>query len=768
MIPSSVLFPKVVLNVNEMCGWRLVFLPSKHDSNGLIPLLFYGSKERHLPQVFNIGKDNLYFLSTWIDFINSKSDYETCPGIDNHPHCFLVFKRLKHRQFIGMCQTCKDTQNADLRKARRENMRNEEDREKWTEPTSKVNFSILSDQDKTMRYKKLAKSFHLLNNKVRNLPLISQTVKISEGNFKLLNGDLDIIEKEFPDTLKTVLESDSSGNLKKCWDERKIFMEETVDAWARKTQGINSRKGARFNPVVIRIALAVYSRSPSAYRALETLKILPLPSESTLKSYVRNYRTDAGIQSYVNVLKIFRERFDELMRENDIKDPSRDIWLIFDEIKVCQGIVWNCSDGSIVGYELTHEDMVELQDIFSPPKTDVSEPAELSDHILLFLARSAIYSFQMVGPHYSSHGPFKGEFLKACLVETTLAFYSVGFFPTLSICDGGSANLSCIKSLLDLDKSAFRITEEEVDLTPVCHNFAGIKDLTMTFMICPPHMLKNMVNALETSRTEGTKNFMFDSMKSINWSHIYSTFYREIERVVGGEIRKVRRLSADAMHRDSWSKMNVGLAKVFIHGDLSAEMISHMIENSSYEAEKTIELLQHMEATFRDVFLNPKRYVYNMEDLCFEQLESADSFLSKWRHNVDTMSESLNLTPLEKSRLFLAWQTYDLWRIMVKGFCFYCQSFFKRHDQGNFYLKPIRMSGSAIELVFSALRQMKGSSASLTEAKFITAKANFMMHEIHDPKTKNQYFGNRELVRAHSARGTSNLPLKPYHRPSQV
>eukprot|EP00733_Pompholyxophrys_punicea_P001031 Pompholyxophrys_punicea_v1_NODE_430_length_1986_cov_6.927536.p3 type:complete len:110 gc:universal NODE_430_length_1986_cov_6.927536:383-54(-) len=89
--------------------------------------------------------------------------------------------------------------------------------------------------------------------------------------------------------------------------------------------------------------------------------------------------------------------------------------------------------------------------------------------------------------------------------------------------------------------------------------------------------------------------------------------------------------------------------------------------------------------------------------------------------------------------------------MMISGFSHYCHSFFKRHACriGHGYLKPVRMTGSAIELVFSALRQMKGA-ASLTEAKFCTAKANYIMQQINDPKTHNQYFGGQQAVQAQS------------------
>eukprot|EP00734_Pompholyxophrys_sp_LG126_P000509 Pompholyxophrys_sp_v1_NODE_244_length_993_cov_1.844350.p1 type:complete len:216 gc:universal NODE_244_length_993_cov_1.844350:768-121(-) len=170
-------------------------------------------------------------------------------------------------------------------------------------------------------------------------------------------------------------------------------------------------------------------------------------------------------------------------------------------------------------------------------------------------------------------------------------------------------------------------------------------------MICPSHQLKNMVNAMESSQKNRTKNFMFDEMTSINWQHIYQTFYRELDRARTGKIRHVPKLTVDALQRDSWSKMDVGLAKIFVHGELASEIISYMVEEKNFEAVKTVELLKHLEAVFTETFLNSKRRIYNIDDVAFEQIESADDFLLRWRHNVEVFAEKLELAPEAKKQI---------------------------------------------------------------------------------------------------------------------
>eukprot|EP00733_Pompholyxophrys_punicea_P000555 Pompholyxophrys_punicea_v1_NODE_163_length_3053_cov_6.121081.p3 type:complete len:104 gc:universal NODE_163_length_3053_cov_6.121081:1079-768(-) len=102
------------------------------------------------------------------------------------------------------------------------------------------------------------------------------------------------------------------------------------------------------------------------------------------------------------------------------------------------------------------------------------------------------------------------------------------------------------------------------------------------------------------------------------------------------------------MTRDSWSKMNVGLAKIFVHGELASEMLSNMVTTGKWDAIKTVELLKKLQTVFIEIFLNPTRRIYSLDDICFEQIVDANDFLAKWRHNVEVMGEKLNLSAVSQ------------------------------------------------------------------------------------------------------------------------
>ena len=68
--------------------------------------------------------------------------------------------------------------------------------------------------------------------------------------------------------------------------------------------------------------------------------------------------------------------------------------------------------------------------------------------------------------------------------------------------------------------------------------------------------LKNMINALHSSRENGTKAFHHKG-STFGWIDIYKMWMRECERREKGHARMVLKLRETHIIRDSWTKLNV-------------------------------------------------------------------------------------------------------------------------------------------------------------------------------------------------------------------
>lgn len=70
-----------------------------------------------------------------------------------------------------------------------------------------------------------------------------------------------------------------------------------------------------------------------------------------------------------------------------------------------------------------------------------------------------------------------------------------------------------------------------------------------------------MVNALFSSKSCGTKNFILDGV-NFGWRVIEMLYERECSRVKEGKTCMVPRLKEIHVIRDSWTKLNVTPAKI--------------------------------------------------------------------------------------------------------------------------------------------------------------------------------------------------------------
>lgn len=87
------------------------------------------------------------------------------------------------------------------------------------------------------------------------------------------------------------------------------------------------------------VALAIFTRSPAAFEALRSLKILQLPSRSSLESFTSANTQRPGIscEYLCKEWKAYCAHKDKLSSENQLTPLAKGV-LIFDEVKVQSGV----------------------------------------------------------------------------------------------------------------------------------------------------------------------------------------------------------------------------------------------------------------------------------------------------------------------------------------------------------------------------------------------------------------------------------------------
>ena len=90
------------------------------------------------------------------------------------------------------------------------------------------------------------------------------------------------------------------------------------------------------------VALAIYTRSPAAYKALQSFKILKLLSKATMQAYTGAFKHAPGASNTCIVDQVAQYvLFKEECQKNGQQEPKAHGALIFDEVKVACKLMWN-------------------------------------------------------------------------------------------------------------------------------------------------------------------------------------------------------------------------------------------------------------------------------------------------------------------------------------------------------------------------------------------------------------------------------------------
>lgn len=195
----------------------------------------------------------------------------------------------------------------------------------------------------------------------------------------------EIVEEAEKDELdKLFAEGDTHGVgkvLRNAWNtdlrkQQRQFMND-------QTTNSSGNKSNKWSMITIRIALAVFTRSPAAYNALKSFKILQLPSRSTIQSYTGSFLHEPGASSnYIANQLVSYMVYKEECLKNGKKQPKGDGVLIFDEVKVACQLMWNSRNHQLMGLAMTHKDLASLQDIYK--YINSPQGAQQTSYILQF------------------------------------------------------------------------------------------------------------------------------------------------------------------------------------------------------------------------------------------------------------------------------------------------------------------------------------------------------------------------------------------------
>jgi hypothetical protein len=324
-------------------------------------------------------------------------------------------------------------------------------------------------------------------------------------------------------------------------DIRKIMDGQNLDAtphmkffWEEQMKLLQSSScGRRYHPQIIRFALSLHGKSPSAYRELRESGALVLPSERVLRDYKNYFPPKAG----VNVANV-----DALRKKTaSFTGNKRYVVLVMDEMKIQSDLVFDKNSGNIVGF-------MDLGD----PMTNfacLDEKDTIATHALAFLVRGLSTDVKHIIAYFFTGNVTSYQLMPIFWKVVSTLELSLDLWVVSLVNDGASPNRKLFNLHVQL------AAERKCDVVYKTINlFAPSRFIY--FFADVPHLMKTARNCLYNSGSGSCSRLMWNDGQYLLFRHIADLFYRD--QAVA--LHVLPKLTLEHIVLTSFSKMKVKLA----------------------------------------------------------------------------------------------------------------------------------------------------------------------------------------------------------------
>ncbi|KAK3907370.1 Transposable element P transposase [Frankliniella fusca] len=359
---------------------RIVRIIHHNDSeNAAVTLCVYWDCAKNRQGIFvngyQVPNDNKIFLVRAVpvhEDSKSVSDYlcflsnfvlkaTKCEGIKEYKELWERFEGVTDRS-SSIFRSAKEDQRQE-RKLKKQGIK-----KKFSAPDDNLTFEEL--KDKKDKWKKRS--------------------KLAERRADRLQKRVEDLQVRLDEVLRNDLLGILRANEHKMTPIQKLFWESQKAALL-----VKDKRGMRWHPMMIRVALKLHSDSPNAYRYLRDSKIMCLPSDRTLYDYSQYVEPKEGCQQEI------LDRFRKNIGKKGPEEHNLYVNLMFDEMHIRSGLVTKRSTGELVGYTNLSDVDEELRKLQSDLDAKTYKP-KLAKKVLVYFGQGLTSGVQEVVAIYST------------------------------------------------------------------------------------------------------------------------------------------------------------------------------------------------------------------------------------------------------------------------------------------------------------------------------------------------------------------------------
>lgn len=285
--------------------------------------------------------------------------------------------------------------------------------------------------------------------------------------------------------------------------------------------GKRSPRGRRYSNTEKTLALSLFQSSPSTYRLLRKLFLLPSPS--TLKASLRKLNLQTGFND--DILKSLEAKVKGLPEEDRI------CILTYDEMTMKEFLQYDQSRDAIFGFE----------DLGNLGKTKY-----VANHASVYMVRSIRGKWKQPVGYFFTSGTMKRTQMKDTLYECLDRLKTIGLDVKAFVCDQGSNNRSLVNFL--------GVSEEKPYFIYKTKKYFVLYD--------PPHLIKNVRNNFHL-------HGFYHDKDEIEWGCIREFYDLDTSNC---ELRTASKLKDKHIYLPPFTKMKVKLATQVLSNSVASGM----------------------------------------------------------------------------------------------------------------------------------------------------------------------------------------------------
>ena len=521
--------------------------------------------------------------------------------------------------------------------------------------------------------------------------VIADRVRLKDLEARLENMQRQIekhgvnVSKPLEKDLLTIMSGqnlDSTPHMKFFWEQQMRLLQ-------------TNKMGRRYHPQVIRFALSIHCKSPSAYRELRESGALILPSERVLRDYKNYFKPGAGIT---------KENIEELKEKTSTYTGIQQyVAVVMDEMKIQENLVFDKSSGELIGF-------IDLGDPLTTFANVNEDSDPIASHALAFLVRGLATHLKHIVAYFFTANVTSFQLIPlfwkvVAVLETTVKLKVIA-----AVNDGASPN----RKFFTLHaKLGGVLPDGVVYKTPNLFCLARM----IYFFADVPHLIKTARNCLYNSGSGSCSRYMWNNGQHLLFRHIADMYYRDQEFA----LHRLPKLTLDHVVLTSFSKMKVKLAVQVLSKTVSTcllecndpsvvgtAMFCQMV-NDFFDCTNVRSTSEHERKRNERI----KPYESTEDERLIWMKDTFLKFLEDWKSSIQAREGPF--TAAEREKMFLSNQTYEGFKISANSHVEVIKFLL---SEGFSYVLTERFMQDVIEDYFGHQRTQRGRSDNPSAKQF--------------------------------------------------